>query len=341
MNQSINEKLRRAYRTEGLLYAFHIDLTWRCPLSCRHCYLSAPTEGPELATDEVVGLFVAAREMGALNVVLSGGELFLREDACFLVEEARKRLLQPYVKTSAWSLSPDRLDRLVRARPAQVDISFYSDESSRHDAVTGQTGSFARALSTLLRLQDNGVFAAAVVTLLRGYEEDAQKVKAGLLAAGIRHVGFNSFFNTRCGGGSEEDLWVNDKTLLEQWRCAPPEMADDWHTKGPDARLCSAGLDMLYVAPDGRVFPCTRLPLLAGNVREQPLSEIWNESPVFQELRALRFKDLEGCVDCSVNRYCDYCMAQAYADTGQLNIPSPGMCRQARLRRAAFVREED
>jgi len=77
---------------------------------------------------------------------------------------------------------------------------------------------------------------------------------------------------------------------------------------------CLAGTGVAFVSHRGEVFPCGYLPLEAGNVRRQPLQEIWEESPLFAELRD---PDLLGgkCGVCEFKRVCSGCRARAYGMT--------------------------
>ncbi len=78
---------------------------------------------------------------------------------------------------------------------------------------------------------------------------------------------------------------------------------------------CLAGTGVAFISHRGEVFPCGYLPLEAGNVRRQPLQEIWEESPLFAELRD---PDLLGgkCGACEFKRVCSGCRARAYGMTG-------------------------
>ncbi|MDX1686379.1 MAG: radical SAM protein [Candidatus Promineifilaceae bacterium] len=78
---------------------------------------------------------------------------------------------------------------------------------------------------------------------------------------------------------------------------------------------CLAGTGVTFISHRGEVFPCGYLPLEAGNVRRQPLQEIWEESPLFAELRD---PDLLGgkCGACEFKRVCSGCRARAYGMTG-------------------------
>ena len=74
---------------------------------------------------------------------------------------------------------------------------------------------------------------------------------------------------------------------------------------------CLAGSAICFVSHTGEVFPCGYLPVSAGNVRRQSLSDIWRGSEVFQRLRDE--SKLEGkCGICEFKRVCNGCRARAY-----------------------------
>jgi radical SAM protein with 4Fe4S-binding SPASM domain len=77
---------------------------------------------------------------------------------------------------------------------------------------------------------------------------------------------------------------------------------------------CLAGTGVCFVSHRGEVFPCGYLPLEAGNIHRQPFREIWEQSPLFGDLRD---PDLLGgkCGLCEFKRVCGGCRARAYGMT--------------------------
>jgi len=74
------------------------------------------------------------------------------------------------------------------------------------------------------------------------------------------------------------------------------------------------GNGFLFVSHVGEVFPSGFLPLVVGNLRQQPLADIYRDSPVLQNLRnpdKLRGK----CGYCEFNRVCAGSRARAHALT--------------------------
>lgn len=85
---------------------------------------------------------------------------------------------------------------------------------------------------------------------------------------------------------------------------------------------CLAGTGVCFVSHRGQVFPCGYLPVEAGNVRQQSFGDIWQDSPLFDELRnpdLLRGK----CGICQFKTLCSGCRARAYGVTGDYLAEEP------------------
>lgn len=85
---------------------------------------------------------------------------------------------------------------------------------------------------------------------------------------------------------------------------------------------CLAGTGVCFVSHRGEVFPCGYLPVAAGNVRQQPFGDIWQNSPLFAEMRD---PDLLGgkCGICQFKTLCSGCRARAYGVTGDYLAEEP------------------
>ena len=78
---------------------------------------------------------------------------------------------------------------------------------------------------------------------------------------------------------------------------------------------CLAGTAVCFISHQGEVYPCGYLPALAGDLKKQPFSDIWENSFVFNQLRDVN--NLNGkCGCCEFRNVCMGCRARAYAATG-------------------------
>ena len=92
---------------------------------------------------------------------------------------------------------------------------------------------------------------------------------------------------------------------------------------------CLAGTGVCFISHQGEVFPCGYLPVLAGDLRRQPLAEIWENAAVFQQLRDTgNLKGKCGC--CEFRNICMGCRARAFAATGDYLDEEPFCVYQPR-----------
>ena len=98
------------------------------------------------------------------------------------------------------------------------------------------------------------------------------------------------------------------------------------------------GKGFVFISHLGEIFPSGFLPVSAGNVRKQSLTEIYRHSPLFVSLRDST--NLKGkCGICEFREVCGGSRARAYALTGDVFAEEP-CCVGARLRRLVGIIEE-
>jgi AdoMet-dependent heme synthase len=116
-------------------------------------------------------------------------------------------------------------------------------------------------------------------------------------------------------------------------RVAPTEQR---HPGGLDAttRGCLAGDGYCFVSYKGDVTPCGYLPVVAGNIRQQPFRDIYVQSSLFRSLRNLESYGGK-CGACQFLRVCGGCRARAYSLTGDYLAEEPYCVHQPPSLRAA------
>lgn len=87
------------------------------------------------------------------------------------------------------------------------------------------------------------------------------------------------------------------------------------HTIGLAAQGVNSGQGFAFISHTGDVFPSGFLPARAGNLREQSLKSIYQDSALFQQLR--RPHEFKGvCGICEFNKICGGSRSRAFALTG-------------------------
>ncbi len=290
-------------------------------------------------------------DMEVFNLVLSGGELFLRKDVLELVGHARARGLMVHLKTHAGRIDEALAGQIADLGVSTVVVSYYSHRPEVHDAITRQPGSHARTLAAMEALIARGVRVVAVCIVMKRNRDDYRDVVAqgGRLGFSVRLNGTIRVAQSGADFARETALDRPDLVELESFRaayaaadaCGVESPANAWGA----CKLCAAGHLSLYVDPDGKVAPCVSWPEPLGDLTAgDRLAELWTSSPLLERVRGYRNTDREHCGDCGGRETCGYCPGQAWLEGGDPMTAADSLCETTwagRRARAAAAGEAD
>ena len=333
LDNATSKRLREFYIQRGMLLKVHMDLLYACDLDCRHCYLE-DKKRPQVDGTLIVDVLRQAADLGAMDLLFSGGEIFLRKDLLDLISAARELKYRVRLKTHGGRLTAYDARRLRELGVSQVDFSVYSLDADVHDEFTKVPGSLERTLQGISLVAEEGI-KVAVKTHVTGMNRHSyQALHTYFTSRGIETTVNAQIRGTNTGNTSTYPLNVTfeDKVQLELFKIAlDGQLADRPEPLPPDeARLCMAGVTSLYVTPDLKVTPCSAFPMDVGDLRVQSLREIWETSPAFAELRVARRKDVLPCNTCEARKFCSYCAGAAYIESGgDWKTPPEIICKSA------------
>ncbi len=334
------------------------EVTQACDLACVHCRASAqPNRHPmELSSAEGKNLIDEIAAMQVPVFVLTGGDPIKRPDLFELIEHARSVGVRVSLTPSATPLlTREIVVRLKEAGLARLAVSMDGAGAETHDVFRGMSGSFARTLDAVRWANEIGLPVQINTTFSRRNIGEIDAIVA--LMETLKIMLWSVFFLVPTGRGKVNDLLSADefeqvfaklyqlshtasfdiktteaqhyrRYLLQQRAAqrrigiaseAPEKMAD---AIGRAPRGLNDGKGFVFISHTGEVFPSGFLPLTAGNIRWQPLSTIYSESPLFLNLRDT--SKLEGkCGACEFKQICGGSRARAYALTGNPHGEEP------------------
>lgn len=320
------------------------ELTAGCNLNCVHCRGSSTSQVPagELSTEEAKNFIDEVVTFGKPILILTGGEPTTRSDVFEIARYGTDAGLRVVLATNATLVTPEIAERLKLAGVQRISVSLDGSTAETHDGFRGVPGAFSRSLAGIEVIKAAGIpFQINATISKRNIEEIPATFE---LAKKLGAVAYHVFFLVPTGRGQESDEvspveyerllnWFYDqqKTADIQLKatCAPHyfrvmrqrakkegiEITVKTHGYEAMTKGCLGGTGFCFVSSVGEVYPCGYLPVLAGNIKEQPFREIWEEAEVFKKLRAP--EELKGkCGDCEYNTVCGGCRARAYAATG-------------------------
>lgn len=315
-----------------------IEMTGRCNLSCRHCYLDLSDPARELSTARWVALIDELASLGTMFMTLTGGELFLRRDAFEIAEHARSLGMGITILTSGTRFRPGDLDRLAAIHPLSVDISLYSATPDVHDFITQRPGSHAKTMAAIVGLRERGVPVLVKAPILEPNLDEIQGVVDFARGLGADYTFDPTIITRRDGRCEPTSLRASPEGLarvlsLPALREGRPLLSGQRSTSEAP---CAIARRVAVILPNGDVMPCSLHPEPAGNIEHESFEEIWAESSLLSSLRELTVGSFDqGCGTCAKNGYCGRCSALAMLEDGDFFGPSTSACDLAEAREIA------
>lgn len=321
------------------------ETTRACQLACRHCRAEAikHRNPDELTTAEAYGLIDQLVEMDRPLFVLTGGDPMERADLVDIVSYSSRKGLPVSITPSATpKVTFERMKALKEAGLARWAFSIDGSTPEIHDRFRGIRGTFDLTMEKISYLKQLRIPLQINTTVSQHNVEDLPAIAE--LVGRLDTVLWSVFFLIPTGRARLQDMLSpegHEKVLEWLYQLSGNVAFDIKTTEGPQYRRVRMqhaaaatgaarrggmrdmsrsmrpvwdGNGFLFVSHVGEVFPSGFLPLAVGNLRQQPLADIYRDSPVLQNLRnpdKLRGK----CGYCEFNRVCAGSRARAHALT--------------------------
>jgi radical SAM protein len=329
------------------------EVTQACDLACLHCRACAqPRRHPlELTTDEGKALIDQIAAMNVPVFVLTGGDPIKRPDLFELIEYGTGIGVRVSMTPSATPLlTREIVHRLKDCGLARLAVSLDGPSREVHDAFRGMAGSFDRTMDAIEWANECALPVQINTTFSRTNHRDFDAMATLLEQKKITL--WSVFFLVPTGRGKLDQLLTDDefeeifaklyrlskrarfhiKTTEAQHyrRYVLQQQVRERKTKPPAAvqasfkvadsigrapRGLNDGKGFVFISHLGDVCPSGFLPISGGNIRQQRLSDIYRNAPIFRQLR--NPDNLGGkCGDCEFRHICGGSRARAFAVSG-------------------------
>ncbi|MFH0871385.1 MAG: radical SAM protein [bacterium] len=268
-------------------------ITYDCQCDCLHC--SAHQYREEVAQShsalsftELSGAIEQAVELGTTCVVLTGGEPLLHPDLYDLIRSVDKRRSVCTLFTNGELLAPAVVKELKDAGLFGAFVSLDYADPGLHDQNRRRPGIFTKAVEGIRRCQEAGILTGISTYATKDKIQSGQidaLMELGRKLKALEMFIFDAIPTGRlheaheCALGEEEVKAIRN---LRRFYNEKPEYPRIIHqtmfmsmTYPCIAEGCPAGVVQVHLRANGDVSPCDFTPYSFGNIRMQPLSEIW------------------------------------------------------------------
>jgi len=295
----------------SLPFRVEIEVTGRCNLSCANCY-AQPLSGFEPAFNDLKYILQKTKnEANPFEVILLGGEPFIRADIMPVLKEARDlfgaavAVSTNGVKFATMSESDMSQLREVSGETGFIQVSLDSVKPTINDLLRGRT---EEALIGMSNLEKHHIhFSVAIVVSNQNISDVPSTVKSLITSMQyLNGINLNPIQLPSSSSGEHRKLIINRQQMVnlveevrqiasasgrkmkvvnpeEACECKAPALLDSYRVN-----TCFAGVFRACVLPNGTVSPCSVIRNgNLGNLYQESWRQIWSRA-------AERFKTLDG-----------------------------------------------
>ncbi len=262
----------------------HFYVTRRCNYRCKMCNVWTHGEkNNEMNLEQIEKTADILQQLKVANMVISGGEPFLRPDLPEIIRIFSDRGFSIRLQTNG-SSSTDQLEKVIAAGLSDINISFHSLDPKKHDFISGTKGSWECAYESLkysLKRMPKSMVAAATTVSEVNIDEFEEIVRfvneMGAFSIPVPLMQPEDSSDDEMYRAKSEELipvssqrhelgrvFQNIREYKEKGAkvAISSNFLDDFYKilqNGDLSWKCDAGLLYFLVLPDGSLSPCNEI----------------------------------------------------------------------------------
>lgn len=327
------------------------ELTVRCNLHCKMClFRHDDKENPELMKKELtavqwIDMAKQVAQAGTFSLLITGGEPMIRPDFCEIWEGIYQQGFIMELYTNATMVTPKIMETLRRYPPHKIGITLYGASPESYESVCGNGLAFLKALeggrqlvqlpsimqfrTTIIR--DNYHEIDAIETLVHSeFGSDSLLTQARIVSKGVRGACADV---ESCRLSPEDNVKLAFRRSINRIKDCVGDRYNNmnlhlkWQEKKEDGYInknaesaatlfgCNAGMTEYVITWDGKLLGCQMLGAFQTNAQRDGFQKAWKNFPFV----VVQLPQNEKCSQCSVEKFCNSCVASRLAETGTFN----------------------
>ena len=340
----------------GIPLSGTFELTARCNLRCRMCYIHRSESDPavraeELTASEWMKIAEAARERGMLLLLLTGGEPFIRPDFPEIYKACRGMGFIVSINSNGTLIGEKAVKFLADNPPQRVNLTLYGASAETYERLCLDATAYERAYRAVKLLRDAKIpvklnFSATPenVNDLAAVSAFAKENELPLQVATYMFPPVRAEENSDCAACARLTPEESAKArFLRELDSLPREeffrraMAlarnmdipvDETECQDmPTERIrCRAGAASFWLTYNGQIRPCGMMRTPSFGL-EDGFGAAWDRIRAERERIMIPAK----CTACHERPICEACPAVCAAETGRFDEIPGYMCEKTRI----------
>lgn len=293
-----------------------LHLTNDCNLRCLHCHLeSGVSLVNELTLDEIYHLIDDLVILNVKNLFFTGGEPTIRSDFLNIIKYAIGKFTNVHLLTNGILIN-DSMISVLNNPSVTIQVSLDGAKQTTHEKIRG-IGTYYPTINNIKKLLKNNCIVGISMTINK---LNIDEIKSFIELGNSLKVNYIHFPAIQIKGRAEKnkhllEISIDKKIEAYKFILMHKNIIPITYQNKCDALLysmhkrifCAAGASTISIAANGDVFPCSGLhynPLLAGNIRETNIENIFNNSKLFLTMRNMSLSEIEECNACEFKYVC-------------------------------------
>lgn len=354
---SIKQYVYGVAKAKKLPVSGTFELTSRCNLSCRMCYIHMTPEqqrscGRELTTEQWLAVGRQAVDAGMVFLLLTGGEPMLRPDFVTIYTEMVKMGVMVSVNTNGNLVTPEIVECFKKYPPEQVNVTLYGSSPETYQRLCGAAAGYEKAKQGIAMLREAGVRLNLNTTFTTRNAQDMESL-IEFARENELPIRTSAYVFPKIRNGCEEQtvtlepeehgklaarfdfLTKNEMQLLSRRRIIQSCVDSENMHVDPKNRVptCMAGRGSFWVSWNGCMYPCGMIPEISADLTQCSFADCWEE--MYSRMPGMLLP--EECSTCCYEPICPVCAALTQSLNGHSTVKPEQMCRYIRSYASTFL----
>lgn len=318
----------------------NLELTPRCNFCCKMCYVhltekEAKSIGREHTAAEWIDMGRQMLSAGTLEILLTGGEVFLRPDFREIYEAFSEMGFLLYIYSNGYLIDEQTVKWLSKRPPMRLRITLYGASNETYEKVTGVKGAFDRVLQNIDNILVTNIPLSLAATLISDNIGDERQMDNIAAERNLKIVKTSGVMKPVRGARSDsENVRMNIGQMIRENPLA--EKVEVFGLSPDPFAVCSSNGCGYWITWDGKMTICSFIEKPCTHPFEGDFKTAWDK---LQEMLKEVKKPAE-CGDCRYARFCIACPGLFASETGFTDQTNGYICETAKARYDAYLKNK-